>query len=226
MAEHIRLHFDPVCPWCYQTARWLKRLEELGEVELSYALFSLGVQNAGDESEEMAQAHARSGPSLRAAVLVREEAGESGLGAFYTAIGRRYHEEGHVLDDPDVVAAALEDAGLDPALAEKARGDERTWEVVRQEHRDLVETTRSFGVPAIALDGGEGPAIFGPVISEVPDDEEAVELLGHVVWLARNENFAELKRDRLHAPELESVRRARERRRQQRRVEGNGEHGR
>lgn len=225
MAEHIRLHFDPICPWCYQTSRWLKRLEELGEVELSYALFSLGVQNEGKESDAKARAHARSRLPLRTAVLVREDAGDPGVGAFYTAIGRRFHQEGQALDDPEVVGAALEDAGLDSALAEKAQGDERTWEVVCQEHRDLGETTRSFGVPTIALDGGEGPAIFGPVISEVPDDDEAVELLGHVVWLARNENFAELKRDRVAIPDLESVRRGRERR-DQRRVEGNGERGR
>jgi hypothetical protein len=29
------------------------------------------------------------------------------------------------------------------------------------------------------LDGGEGAAIFGPVISEVPTDQEAVELWRH-----------------------------------------------
>nr|MBA2437248.1 hypothetical protein [Acidimicrobiia bacterium] len=61
---------------------------------------------------------------------------------------------------------------------------------------------RSFGVPTIVLDGGEGPAIFGPVVSEVPTDEEAVELWRHVSWLARYENFSELKRDRTLALDL------------------------
>ncbi len=73
MTEHIRFHFDPICPWCYQTSRWLKRVAELGEVELTWGLFSLELQNAGDEPEELASAHARSKLALATAVAVREE---------------------------------------------------------------------------------------------------------------------------------------------------------
>jgi hypothetical protein len=79
---------------------------------------------------------------------------------------------------------------------------------VASEHRELCDRTRSFGVPTVVLDGGDGPAIFGPVVSEVPDDDDtAVALWRHVSWLVRYENFAELDRDRLKAPDLESVRR-------------------
>jgi hypothetical protein len=70
-----------------------------------------------------------------------------------------------------------------------------------------VDDTRSFGVPTLVLDGGDGPAIFGPVITEPPtSDSDAVELLRHVVWLARYPGFAELKRERDALPDLESVR--------------------
>ena len=62
-------------------------------------------------------------------------------------------------------------------------------------------------MPTIQLDGGAGPAIFGPVINEVPDDDDAVELWEHVSWLTRHGNFAELKRDRVAASDLASVRR-------------------
>jgi hypothetical protein len=72
--------------------------------------------------------------------------------------------------------------------------DPSTWDEVLKEHRDLVDNTRSFGVPTIVLDGDA--TIFGPVISELPTDEDAVELWRHVAWLARYENFSELKRDR------------------------------
>jgi hypothetical protein len=34
------------------------------------------------------------------------------------------------------------------------------------------------------------------VISEVPDDDEAVQLFEHVVWLIAHDNVAELKRER------------------------------
>jgi hypothetical protein len=43
-------------------------------------------------------------------------------------------------------------------------------------------------------------AIFGPVVSEVPDDDEARELWQHVSWLVRHDSFSELKRDRPRRP--------------------------
>jgi protein-disulfide isomerase-like protein with CxxC motif len=206
MTERVCFYFDPICPWCYQTSRWAERLEELGEIELEWGVFSLELQNAGKEPEELAEAHARSARALRTAVLVRDVAGQAAVGAFYKALGTRVHERGEPLQDEQTVEAALDDAGLDPGLSAKAWADDTTAEGVAAEHRQLCERTRSFGVPTIVLDAGNGPAIFGPVISEVPDDADAIELWRHVSWLVRHENFAELKRDRLAPPELESVR--------------------
>lgn len=210
MTECVRFFFDPVCPWSYQTARWATRLQELGVIELRWGLFSLELQNAAKEPEELAAAHARSARALRTAVAVRRAAGAAGLGRFYRAVGRRVHEAGEPLEAPGTVEAALSDAGLDPGLDAAAQADESTADQVAAEHRELCERTRSFGVPTIVLDGGAGPAIFGPVISEVPGDDEAVELWAHVAWLARYESFAELKRERMSPPALESVRRREE----------------
>lgn len=207
MPERVRFYFDPICPWSYQTSRWARRLEELGVIEIDWGLFSLELQNAGNEPEELAAAHVKSGLALRTAVLVREVAGPSGVGRFYKAIGERVHEHGEPLEEPATVEAALVDAALDAALCEKASRDEGAAEQVAIEHRELCEQTRSFGVPTIVLDDGAGPAIFGPVISEVPTDDDAVELWRHTSWLTRYANFSELKRDRVVAPDLESVRR-------------------
>lgn len=205
MAEPVRFFFDPICPWCYQTSRWVRRLAELGEVELSWGFFSLEVQNAGEEPEDMARAHALSARALRTAVLARDIS-EAAVGGFYRELGRRVHEQGQDLDAAETVEASLADAGLDVALAAKAWSDPSALERLGDEHRTLCDRTRSFGVPTIVLDGGDGPAIFGPVIAEVPMDDDAVELWRHVAWLARYDNFSELKRDRTSMPDLESVR--------------------
>ncbi|MBW3555486.1 MAG: DsbA family protein [Actinobacteria bacterium] len=207
MPERVRFYFDPICPWCYQTSRWARRLEELGVIEIDWGLFSLELQNAGNEPEELAAAHVKSGLALRTAVMVRGAAGAAGVGRFYKSLGRRVHEHGEPLEEPATVEAALVDVGLDPALCDEASQNEAATEQVAIEHRELCERTRSFGVPTIVLDDGDGPAIFGPVISEVPTDDDAVELWRHTSWLVRYANFSELKRDRLAAPELESVRR-------------------
>jgi hypothetical protein len=66
------------------------------------------------------------------------------------------------------VRGALEESGLDVAWCDEAPLDPGTWDAVLREHSELAEKTLSFGVPTIILDGGDGPAIFGPVISDVP----------------------------------------------------------
>ena len=70
----VRFHFDPICPWCYQTSRWAKRVEQLGEIELDWGLFSLEVVNLKDGADPR-ELQARSGPALRTATLIRAAEG-------------------------------------------------------------------------------------------------------------------------------------------------------
>ena len=49
MSEPVKFYFDPRCPWCYQTSRWAKRLEELGEIGLDWGVFSLEVVNLEEQ---------------------------------------------------------------------------------------------------------------------------------------------------------------------------------
>jgi predicted DsbA family dithiol-disulfide isomerase len=198
-AELVRFHFDPVCPWAYQTSRWARRLAELDVLALRWGVFSLPFNADGGRGV--------SEKALRTVVLVRDELGEDAAGRFYATLGRRVHEDGEPLDDDATLGAALRDAALDGVLLGKALGDDATWAAVVDEHRRLVGRTRSFGVPTIVLDGGDGPAIFGPVIGDVPADDDAVALWQHVAWLTRYPGFAELKRDRTVVPDLVSYRR-------------------
>jgi protein-disulfide isomerase-like protein with CxxC motif len=179
---------------------------ELGEVEADWAVFSLSLANEGNEAAREKR-HDRSELALRTVIAVRERHGRDAVGEFYRALGRRVHELGEPLEAPETVQGALTDAGLDAELCAKAMGDEATKAAFEAEHRALVERTRSFGVPTIVLDGGDGPAIFGPVIAQVPSDEDAVELWRHVSWLVRHRAFAELKRDRTAITDLASVKR-------------------
>ena len=206
MTERVRFHFDPLCPWCYQTSRWIRQLQDLGEVEVSWGFFSLEIANAEDGATDIGST-ARAATALRTAVALRETEGQRAVGDYYAALGKAVHERGEDITDRAVIEVALAAAGSYEALIDKALGDEQTWAIVASEHAALVERTRSFGVPTIVLDDGEGPSIFGPVISEVPTDDDAVQLWRSVAWLTRYENFSELKRDRTIQPDLESVRR-------------------
>jgi hypothetical protein len=202
MAELVRFHFDPRCPWCWQTSRWARQLEGLGEIELEWGVFSLEVVNL-KEGEELT--NPVSGPALRTAILIRDRIGRKAIGPFYEALGTRLW---HVTppptpeEMPDAVRDALKEAGLDPTLCDDALADPTTWDAVRAEHDDVVSRHGAFGVPTLVLDGGEGPAIFGPVIAELPSDADAVELWRHSAWLARYPNVYEIKRNRDKSPDV------------------------
>src|SRR5487761_2233353 len=170
--EKVKFHFDPRCPWCYQTSRWVRRLEELGELELDWGIFSLEVVNL-EEGKDPHTLDAVSGPALRTAIAIRDSVGSAAIGDFYAALGKRIWEQAPPAEDMiEAIRESLEEAGLDVELCDKAMADPETWEEVLKEHNELIANTRSFGVPTIVLDGGTGPAIFGPVISQLPTDDD------------------------------------------------------
>jgi predicted DsbA family dithiol-disulfide isomerase len=203
VTDRAWLYVDPYCPWCFQTARWARRLEELGVVELSWRFFSLEIQNApGGEVDPTQQL--RSVPSLRVALLVREELGEAAAGRFYAEVAGRMHHRDEQLRSLETIEGALVDAGLDPALATRALADEGTARRLTAEHEAISD--RCFGVPTVVLDDEDGPAMFGPVLAQVPDDDDSRELWTHVTWIIRNPNVYELKRVRSELPDLEGLR--------------------
>ena len=205
--ENIRFYVDPRCPWCYQTSRWARRLEALGEVRIDWRPFSLEVVNNGDDGRRAPDSG--SAPALRLIAAVRERAGSEAAGRFYAAIAGAVHDRALPVEDPDALRDALRAAGVDDSIAADVLADPTTWDAVLAIHDEAVGE-HIFGVPTIVLESGD--VMFGPIIIDVPDDTEAVELWRHFSWLTRNRNFAEVKRHRESAPDLESIRRYRARR--------------
>jgi predicted DsbA family dithiol-disulfide isomerase len=210
--DRVMFFFDPRCPWCYQTSRWVRRLSELGEVHVDWKLFSLEVVNR-PEGSDPAELEASGSPALRTAVTLAAEHGADALGPFYAALGRRTFEVTPPPTDPiAMVRDCLEELGHDPGLCDRALADPKTWTDVVSSTERVIERVGKLGVPTIALDDEDGPMIFGPVISELPSDDEAVELWRHTAWLIRNGNFSELKRSRQRPPDLPVIRWRREQR--------------
>ena len=197
--DAIKFYFDPRCTWTYQASRWIRRLEELGVVETDWGVYSLEIANA-PEGTDPRTIDAESGPVLRTAMVIMERYGSKAIGPFYKAVGHRMWEQvPPVFDGATAVKESLEEIGLEPGILDEAMADPASWDAVIAEHRALLADTRTVGVPTIILDGGEGPAIFGPVISLLPEDDDAVAMWEHLRWLCRYENFSELKRERLSA---------------------------
>jgi 2-hydroxychromene-2-carboxylate isomerase len=202
--EKVTFYFDPRCPWSYQANRWARRLEELGEVRLDWGLYCLEVANLPEGGDAVALGQtARSATALRSAALIKRREDSLAMGRFYRALGALVWDTSDPAANRDqAVRDAVQAAGFDGSLFDEAQADPSTWLDVLAEHRALVEEKGGIGVPTIVLDGGTGPAIFGPVLSELPSDEDTVEIWKHLSWLARYENFFEMKQRRTAQPNL------------------------
>ncbi|HEY6537888.1 MAG TPA: DsbA family protein [Candidatus Dormibacteraeota bacterium] len=200
--EKIAFHLDPLCPWAWLTSRWAARLEELGRVEISWRLFSLGVANLPEGEPIPDRPTEIGGAALQLLAQARRVGGNGALGRLYTALGTAAHVRHEKLGEAAVLDHAWEEAGLAPADRASAASDPSLWQEVLADHRAAVEACQAFGVPTLILDDGHGPGIFGPVITEVPPDEEALEFLEDVLRITRRGYFFELKRDREGHPPL------------------------
>lgn len=196
MTETVRFHFDPRCPWAWQSSKWIREVAEVRGISVEWRLFSLQLINE-EPGEEPAERHKRGAEAMRTLVLVRREAGPEAVGDVYRAIGDRIHEGDEDLG-PDVVKDALADSGLDGELFDRALADDSTEAEVRREHEEIVGRVGAFGVPTLVFDSGM--SMFGPVIAKPHGPERSAELFDHVKALTEIDGFFELKRSRDRRP--------------------------
>jgi hypothetical protein len=96
----------------------------------------------------------------------------------------------------------LQAIGLPTEFATAA--DDTSWdaELDAETALALSRTGRDVGTPIITFAPPDGVSFFGPVISRIPTDEEAVPLWNAVLTLAQFPGFAEIKRSLREAPQL------------------------
>jgi 2-hydroxychromene-2-carboxylate isomerase len=215
----VSFYFDPVCPFAWMTSRWLRLVIAQRDYTVDWRFISLRMVNA--DADYAAQfppdyeaGHTAGLRLLRVAARVRADHGNEAVGALYAALGARIFDAEPtetVRDGSDVrgerpfVEPALAHAGLPAALAE-ALDDPRWDEQVRAETEEaLALVGRDVGTPIIHVDPPDGVAFFGPVISRLPSQGDAVALWDHVLGLARFPGFAELKRSLRERPQLRAL---------------------
>lgn len=203
------MYFDATCPFAWVTSRWLKEVEKVRDIDLSYSPMSLAVLNEG--RDELPEDYRKSmeaawGPALVAAALQINDS--SKVDAYYTAIGTLIHNngEGHKQGagayDP-LIAAALSEAGADASYldyAHKRGSEDGSVEADLRAFQDkaMEKVGNDVGTPVVELGGH---AFFGPVITRVPKGEEAGALFDAAVTLGSYEHFFELKRSRTEDPD-------------------------
>ena len=89
----------------------------------------------------------------------------------------------------------LDGLGLPTSLAAAAQDPSHDTVIRDDTDEALARVGGDIGTPVLSFVPPDGPAFFGPVISESPDDDdEALALWDAVTTLARWPGFAELKR--------------------------------
>lgn len=195
--RNIEFYFDPSCPFCWITSRWLLQISTHRDIEITWRQFSLALKN--DELERDVTAHSdahRAGHRVHRVLRAAAERGAS-LIDLYTAFGIAYHVAGFGFGD-EVIADVLQEKQLPPELL--AAADDTSYdEFLHGELQSATEVAgENIGVPTIVFvnDDGTKRGYFGPVLNELPDIEESLQIWDGLEKLAGVNAFYELKRAR------------------------------
>lgn len=205
----VEFFFDPVCPFCWVTAQWVRNVASQRPLTVRWRPLSLRILNEpigyADRPARYPDAHQRGLEMLRVVAAARQQHGEEVVGDLYTALGEAvWHspppEEASfeaILEEtarPRDLTVALERVGLPGALA--AAAQDETWDAeLRTETEEAVTRAGGgVGTPILSFDPPDGPAFFGPVIDQAPEGEDALRTWDAITVLAHRPGFAELKR--------------------------------
>ncbi len=214
MADNdVRFWFDPVCPFAWLTSTWVRTVQAQRGLNVEWRFISLRLLNTHVDYDahfppEYEDGHTAGLRMLRVFAHVRDDHGPDAVARLYPAVSSRVFDvppsDYEPTDLDALVRAALEECELPAALV--ACLDDTTRDVQIQAETDeaLALTGKDVGTPILHVAPPEGAAFFGPVISRLPSDEDAVRLWDHVVGLATFPGFAELKRSLRETPQLRS----------------------
>ncbi|NHN55882.1 disulfide bond formation protein DsbA [Calidifontibacter sp. DB0510] len=201
------MFFDPVCPWAWMTSRWLKQVEQVRPIEVTWTVMSLSVLNEGrDLPDDYRALLDRAWLPVRVVIAAQKEHGDEVVGKLYDAIGTRIHPGGRGKDDADlraVVIEALQECGLPPELidaGENTPGDDIDQRLRASHQRAMDLVGDDVGTPVVGI--GD-IAFFGPVVTPAPKGEDAGRLWDGCLLVAGTPGFYELKRTRTEGPNFD-----------------------
>ena len=186
----VDFHFDPMCPFAYQTSLWIREVRAQTGHTVNWRFFSLEEVNRADGKKHPWERDWSYGWSLMRIGARLRRTDQGLLDRWYATIGHELHTLGGKPHDPGVARALLARIGADDGVFDAALADPTTHDEVRADHQRVLDAG-GYGVPTLFLDG---QCLFGPVLVDPPTGAAALRLWDVVTGMAELPHVYELQR--------------------------------
>ncbi|GAA3958984.1 DsbA family protein [Gordonia caeni] len=198
--DRVDFWFDPLCPWCWITSRWILEAAQVRPIDVRFHLMSLAILNEGKDIPDAYRDMLKDAMEpVRVLAAAADRHGDEVLAPLYEAMGTIRHTNGSH-DFTSMITESLAAAGLEADLAQAASSTDYDAEIRASHHRGMDKVGDDVGTPTIHVND---IAFFGPVLSRIPRGEDAGKVWDGVVALASYPHFFELKRSRHENPEFD-----------------------
>ncbi|BBY17116.1 mycothiol-dependent nitroreductase Rv2466c family protein [Mycolicibacterium litorale] len=192
----VDFHFDVMCPFAYQTSRWIRSVRDQTGLEVNWRFFSLEEINRQEGKKHPWEREWSYGWSMmRIGALLRRQS-MADVDAWYERAARALHVEGHKPHEKTVARHLLRELGFDPGLVDEAIADRTTSDEVLADHNRVVDAG-GYGVPTLFFPDGQ--CLFGPVLIDPPVGVAALRLWDAVVAWTEFPHLYELQRPKTSA---------------------------
>lgn len=197
---NIKFYFDPSCPFCWITSRWLLQVSSKREVSIEWIPFSLAIKNneLDDQSKNpspYADEHIAANRVIRVMIAAHKKGAK--MVDLYSSFGVQKHVFAKEFSD-ELIKKILADQNLSAELFKSA--DDKSLDRISAKY--IKEATsivgNNIGVPTIVFvkEDKSSAGYFGPVLQKLPELDQSLDIWDGIVKLISCDAFYELKRDR------------------------------